>query len=119
LELRIMKIHIIRKRASEQELREMLESLETYIKVAVDVEREILVGGGEYHADCEEVLLEEGSRQEDLWGADWHPNSRTVEFGALINIRPEQNNRGMEIESPELRQKMEKTVRQLLEVELK
>jgi len=42
-----------------------------------------------------------------------------VEFGALINIRPEQNNRRMEIESPQLRQKMEKTVRRLLEVELK
>jgi hypothetical protein len=45
----------------------MLEELETYIKLAVDVERNILAGGGEYHADCEEVLLENGSRQEDIW----------------------------------------------------
>ena len=52
-----MKIHIIRKQAGEQELREMLEALETYIKVAVDLRREILAGGGEYHADCEETLL--------------------------------------------------------------
>ena len=27
--------------------------------------------GGEMHADCEAVLLEDGSRQEDVWGADW------------------------------------------------
>ena len=56
-----MKIHIIRQRSTEEEIREMLEELETYIKLA---------GGGEYHADCEEALLENGSRQEDIWGAD-------------------------------------------------
>jgi len=43
-----MKIHIIRKRAGELELREMLEGLETCVKVAVDVERELLAGGGEW-----------------------------------------------------------------------
>ncbi|MGA2466766.1 MAG: DUF5674 family protein [Thermodesulfobacteriota bacterium] len=111
-----MKIHIIRQRATEKEIREMLEELETYIKLAVDVERNILAGGGEYHADCEEVLLEDGSRQENIWGADWYPESRTVGFGALINIRPQQDNRGMEIENPRLRERIETVVRTLLEV---
>jgi hypothetical protein len=114
-----MKIHIIRQRATEKEIREMLEELETYIKLAVDVERCILAGGGEYHADSEEVLLEDGSRQEDLWGADWYPESKTLEFVALINIRPRQGNRGMEIEDPKLRTKIETIVRRLLEVESK
>ena len=112
-----MKIHIIRQRATEKEIREMLEELETYIKLAVDVGRNILAGGGEYHADCEEVLLEDGSRQEDIWGADWYPKSKTVEFVALINIRPRQGNRRMEIEDPKLQTKIETIVRQLLEVE--
>ena len=111
-----MKIHIIRQRATEKEIREMLEELETYIKLAVDVERNILAGGGEYHADCEEVLLEDGSRQENIWGADWYSESRTVGFGALINIRPQQDNRGMEIENPKLRERIETVVRTLLEV---
>jgi len=111
-----MKIHIIRQRATEKEIKEMLEELETYIKLAVDVERNILAGGGEYHADCEEVLLEDGSRQENIWGADWYSESRTVGFGALINIRPHQDNRGMEIENPKLRERIETVVRTLLEV---
>jgi hypothetical protein len=114
-----MNIHIIRQRATEKEIREMLEELETYIKLAVDVGRSILAGGGEYHADCEEVLLEDGSRQEDIWGADWYPESKTLEFVALINIRPQQGNRGMEIEDPKLRNKIETIVRRLLEVESK
>jgi len=93
-----------------------MEELETYIKLAVDVERGILAGGGEYHADCEEILLEEGSRQEDIWGVDWYPESRRVEFVALLNIRPRQGNRGMEIEDPKLRTKIETIVRQWLDV---
>ena len=111
-----MKILIIRNRASQEQIREMLERLETYIKVAVDVERNILAGGGEYHADCEEVLLEDGSRQEDIWGADWYPEDRKVEFGALINIRPDQENRSMEIEDPKLRDRIETITRALLQV---
>ena len=111
-----MKIHILRQPATGQEIREMMEVLETYIKLAVDVERGVVAGGGEYNADCEEVLLEEGSRQEDIWGADWHPGSSRVEFVALINIRPRQGNRGMEIEDPKLRTKIETIVRQRLDV---
>ncbi len=114
-----MKIHIIRNRATPEIIGEMLEELETYIKLAVDVDRNILAGGGEYHADCEEVLLEDGSRQDDIWGADWYPESKTVEFAALINIRPRQGNRGMEIEEPKLRKKIETIVRQFFEAESK
>ena len=55
-----MKVTIIRQHATGQELADMLEALESYIKLAVDVDRGILAGGGEYHADCEEVLLEDG-----------------------------------------------------------
>ncbi len=113
-----MKILIIRSRASRDQIREMLEELETYIKLAVDIQRDILAGGGEYHADCEEVLLEDGSRQEDTWGADWYPERREVEFGALINIRPQQGNRSMEIEDSKMRAKIEAVVRRLLEVDL-
>ena len=55
-------IHIIRSPASEQQISEMLGTLEDYIKLAVDVDREILAGGGALHADCEAVLLEDGSK---------------------------------------------------------
>jgi len=112
-----MKIHIIREQATPKEIQEMLEELERYIKLAVDAERSALAGGGEYDADCEEVLLEDGSRQEDIWGADWYPESRKLSFGALINIRPHQGNRGMEVEDPKLCEKIESIVRRLLEVE--
>ena len=108
-------IHIIAERATPAQLQEMQETLETYIKkLAVDVQRRVLAGGGEMHADCEAALLEDGSRQEDVWGADWFPASRQVRCQSLINIRSKQGNRSMEIQDETLRQTIEAIVRERL-----
>lgn len=65
-------IHVIRSPATSAQMQEMLAALGIYIKLAVDIQRGILAGGGELHADCERVLLEDGSQQQDVWGADWY-----------------------------------------------
>lgn len=96
-------IHIIRSRATPEQMHQMLEALGIYIKLAVDVQRGILAGGGELHADCEQVLLRDGSHQAHLWGADWYPFKQTVGYESIINIRPSANNRWMEIQDPGLR----------------
>jgi hypothetical protein len=92
----------------------MLEALGTYIKLAVDIQRGVLAGGGVMHADCEAILLEEGSQQEDIWGADWTPASQQTTFEALINIRPRQNNRSMDILDAAIRQRVDHIAQQLL-----
>nr|HID12694.1 hypothetical protein [Anaerolineae bacterium] len=107
-------IHLIRKRATPQQLAEMLETLEVYVKLAVDIRRGVLAGGGALHADCEAVLLEDGSRQEDIWGADWFPGSQQVTFEALINIRPRQGNSSILILDATIRARVEEIVRRLL-----
>lgn len=38
------------------------------VKAVVDIELGIMVIGGELHADEEAILLEQGSKQENLWG---------------------------------------------------
>lgn len=105
-------IHLVTDRATPKQLTAMLEELQTYIKVAVDIRRKIVAGGGALHADCQAVLLEDGSEQLDVWGADWIPASREVRFESLINIRPKQQNRSMTIGSPELRATVEAIVRE-------
>lgn len=94
---------------------QMLEALEVYVKVAVDINRGVLAGGGALHADCEAVLLDDGSAQDDIWGADWIPVSQQVRFEALINIRPRQNNFSLTILDRDIRERMERVVRDLLE----
>ena len=66
-----MRLNLLRQAPTCEQLQDMLEAQGSYIKPAVDVAQGVAVGGGEYHADCEAILLEQGSRQEDLWGADW------------------------------------------------
>ena len=65
--------------------------------------------GGELHADAEQLLLADGSRQADLWGANYYPGrgeEECVEYTALINIRPAEGNRSMEIADESLRAKV-------------
>lgn len=107
-----MKIHIICKKATAVELKEMLETLNSYIKLAVDIKRRVVAGGGMLHADCEAALLDDGSKQQDIWGADWLPDSKEVRFEALINIRPRQNNRSMTIGDEKIRRNVEEIVRE-------
>ncbi|MFQ5864672.1 MAG: DUF5674 family protein [bacterium] len=109
-------IHIIRQEATQEQIDEMREELDPIIKLAVDIQRQILAGGGEMHADCETVLIEDGSDQQNIWGANWIPSKQTIEFEALINIRPKQKNISMEIQDPIIKQQVETIVRKLLEV---
>jgi len=110
-----MKIHLIKKHATKEEIQDMLKALKSYIKLAVDIKRDILAGGGILHADCEAVLLKDGSKQEHIWGADWIPQTKQIIFEALINIRPRQNNSSMRIQDQVIREKIEEVARGLLE----
>ena len=110
-----MPVILITEKATKSQMHEMLVSLDAYIKMAVDVERGVLAGGGRLHSDCESVLLENGSKQENVWGADWLPFASTVTFESLINVRPRQNNLTMKVTDSDLKTKIERVVRDLLE----
>ncbi len=91
-------------------LRELLARFfEDMVKYVVDVERGVIALGGELHADAEALLLESGSRQRDLWGANYYPDSDPsdcIEYTSLINIRPSQDNPGMEVQDEAVRARM-------------
>lgn len=72
---------------------------ESMIKYVVDIKNEVLAIGGEMHADAEKILLEQGSEQDDLWGANIYPWEKPykIECTSLINIRPHIGNKSMEI----------------------
>jgi len=108
-------IHRLRQKATRQQIDEMSQELGSFIKLAVDIKRSILAGGGQMHADCESALLQDGSQQSDIWGADWIPSIQKVEFDALINIRPHQQNYAMTIQDSNIKQRVETITRQLLE----
>ena len=105
----------IKSKATQSQIKDMMSALENYIKVAVDTRLGVLAGGGVMHADCEKVLLGAGSKQADIWGADWYPDEKRVAFGSLINIRPRQKNRSMEIQDAKIRRQVEEIIRKLMQ----
>ena len=107
-------IHLLRSRANRRQLTEMLDALGVYVKLAVDIERGVLPGGGALHADCEAVLVADGSKQESTWGADWIPATQQIRYEALINIRLRQNNPSMTILDPSIRDRIKGIVEGLL-----
>lgn len=108
-----MAIHILSEPATPEQVADMLAALDDYIKVAIDLERGILAGGGVMHADCERVLLEDGSRQDDVWGGDWIPDASEVRFHSMINVRPSQANRSTEVQDLGIRTSMEAIIRRM------
>lgn len=113
-----MEIKIIKEKISQDEIKEIAkESFGDMFKIVVDIERKILAAGGELHADAMEKLLEDGSEGKNLWGANFYPfenPENRIEYVALINIRPEQNNRKMEIDNNEIKNKIKQVVENLL-----
>jgi len=107
-------ILIIRKKADPESLKRVAEDLKGYIKVVVDVQRQILAAGGLKHVDCESLLLKDGSSQENLWGAGLDLETNQMDFDAMINLRPRQNT-SREILDPIIRQKVESITRSLLQ----
>lgn len=105
-----MKIRIIDKAITVDELRQMAqESFGDFIKGVCDLEKEVLALGGELHSDCYEALIENGSQAKDIWGFNIFPDlprEKRIDFVSLINIRPSQNNRSMEIQNEEIKEKI-------------
>lgn len=89
------------------------------VKVVVDIERGIMAVDGEMHADEETLLLDHGSRQQDLWGVNLYPDEHGtpgfIEFDSMINIRPRQDNRSRSVEDPAARQQIILVVARLVE----
>jgi len=80
------------------------------VKAVVDLNLYLLVVDAELHVDQEQYLLEQGSKQNDLWGINLYPqkygSDDFVEFDSMINIRPRQQNMSRGVENEEIRKKI-------------
>jgi hypothetical protein len=100
------------------ELKKMAEErFGILVKAVIDVKKEIMAVDAELHADQEALLLEKGSKQEDLWGINIYPEmpeSERIEFDSMINMRPSQGNRTRGVDNPAIRQKIIEIVNKLV-----
>lgn len=90
------------------------------VKAVVDIQHRIMAIDAELHSDEEAILIEEGSRQIDLWGINIYPEFDKndidfVEFDSMINLRPSQGNRSRGVDDPEIRKAIVSIVKDLTE----
>ena len=98
---------IISETITAEELKKMAESLfGSMVKAVVDIERRLIAVDAELHSDLEALLLEDGSKQKNLWGINLYPEIQGegfVEFDSLINIRPSQGNKSRSVSDEKVR----------------
>lgn len=113
-----MEITIIRNPVGMEVVRKAAaDSFGDMVKAVVDIGRGVMALGGELHADAESMLLDDGSRQDDLWGINLYPDKprqEWIEYSSLINVRPAAANRSLLIEDVGVREKILQIVGRLI-----
>lgn len=87
------------------------------IKCVADIRLGLLALDADLHADLEQMLLKNGSAQENLWGFNlWVEEAREdfIEYDSLINIRSWQGNPSRDVLDPEVRGKIRQIVEQFI-----
>ena len=112
-------VRILDKPVTKEDLRASAgEMFGDLVKGVVDVRRELLSIEAELHSDLEALLLEDGSRQNDLWGINLYPfleGADFLEFDSMINLRPSQSNMSRGVEDEALRGQIAAIVRKWVE----
>lgn len=96
---------------AKEEIEKLKEQFDVYIKTAIDVENRVCSAGMDRHFEGEEILLNQGSKQSNIWGGGIDLETKVIDFNSFINIRPNDNNTSNEIQDPQVRKTFEKLMR--------
>ena len=109
---------LISDKVTIEELKKMSKRMfGNLVKAVVDVEKEVMVIDAGLHSDQESLLLDEGSKQEYLWGINLYPNKTDeswIEFDSMINLRPSWGNESRGVEDPVIQATIIKIVNKLV-----
>ena len=112
-------LHIIEQPITQDNLKKIaLERYGDLVKGVVDIEKEIMVLGGELHIDEAMKLVEKfQSKGKDIWGINLYPEKSgddMIEFDSMINLKPDLGNRSRGVDSPEIQEKIKNIISKLI-----
>ena len=113
---------ILNQKISKDDLQhiEPITYFEDMIKCVVDIDKELIAVNAELHADLEQLLLDDGSKQSSLYGINIIYDLWEIEYDSLIN--PPRNRdagflrAGREVADPVAREKIEKVVKKWIQM---
>lgn len=77
---------------TKEEIEKLREFFDPYIKTVIDIKRKVCSAGCDRYFESEQILLEQGSKQADVWGGGIDTDTKEIDFNSFINIRPNDNN---------------------------
>lgn len=91
----------------KEEIERLKEQFGIYIKTVIDIDKKVCSAGCDRHFESEKILLDQGSKQQNLWGGGIDLETKTIDCNSFINIRPGDNNTSNEIQDKTKRGKFE------------
>ena len=88
---------------TKEEIEELKQQFEVYIKTVIDIDQKICVAGMDRHVEGQTILLSQGSKQSNVWGGGLDLVTGEIDFNSFINIRPNDNNPKNEIQSEKIK----------------
>jgi len=100
---------------SSEEIENLSGEFQTYIKTVIDIQRKVCSAGANRHFENERILLDQNSKQSNLWGGGIDLDIKIIDNNSMINIRPSDGNASNEIQDPKNRKKFEELTRYFFE----
>lgn len=104
---------ILSEKPSQSMLKKLAACFEGEIKAVVDIKRNIIAAGSEWHHEARDLLVKDGSDADDLWGARVNIKTGAISFKSQINegrVGTENN----EITDQEVRSEVETMIQSFL-----
>jgi hypothetical protein len=111
-----MVVVLLSNKVTDKDLIYAREEYGTFVKIVVDVKNNLITIGGEWHADGEKILLENGADKNSIWGGGIDLDTKNIETIALINLRPNLDNNSQEILDKATRDKFVEIVKERFEL---
>lgn len=96
---------------TREEIRKLRKLFDMYIKTIIDIKRKVCSAGCDRHFESEKILLEQSSKQSDLWGGGIDLETKIIDCNSFINIRPSDNNTSNEIQDVKIRKRFNDLMR--------
>jgi hypothetical protein len=90
---------------TSEEILQLRAEFDVYIKTVIDIENKICSAGMNRHFEGEQILLQQDSKQSNIWGGGIDLETNEIDFNSFINIRPRDKNTKNEIQSEDIRKK--------------
>lgn len=101
---------------TEEEIEKLRDQFGDYIKTVIDIEKKVCSAGADRHFDSEKILLNQGSKQSDVWGGGIDIRTKVIDYNSFINIRPADKNTSNEILDSDIRRAYEKLTKYFLKI---